>query len=84
VALKLMTLAAPPVGIGADREAAIPRQIYDLDSLRQQVRRPEDWVALQDYAGRRYAKDVQRRDIAGRPNEAVAEHRRASGQLERH
>ena len=39
---QLLTLVAPPVGIDADREPAIARQIYDIDVLLAAMQQPAD------------------------------------------
>jgi hypothetical protein len=63
VALKLMTLVQPPVGIDIDREAAIARQIYDLDALLAAMAQPADWDALSTYGARRYTKETAQRTL---------------------
>jgi len=42
VAHKLLALVEPPVGIDADREPAIARQIYDIDVLLAAMLQPAD------------------------------------------
>ena len=44
VALKLLALVEPPVGIGVNREPAIARQIYDIDVLLAAMQQPADWT----------------------------------------
>lgn len=61
IALKLMTLHEPPVGIDVSREDAIPRQLYDLDLLLAQLDNEEQWHRLTDYARRRYDKEERQR-----------------------
>lgn len=55
IAVKLMTLAAEPVGIEeATRAAAVPRQMYDVDLLLAGLGAGR-WTALNDYCRERYA-----------------------------
>ena len=61
IALKLMTLHAPPVGIDAAREDAIPRQLYDIDLLLAKLHTAEQWRQLADYSRRRYVKEERQR-----------------------
>jgi hypothetical protein len=68
VGLKLMTLVAPPVGIDAKREDAIPRQLYDLDALLAQLHSQEQWDVLAEYAKRRYVKEERQRDREPNPD----------------
>lgn len=63
VALKLLTLVEPPVGIDADREPAIARQIYDIDVLLATMLQPADWDVLSAYALHRYAKEIAQRSL---------------------
>lgn len=74
VGLKLMTLVAVPVGIDTEREASVPRQIYDLDALFQKVDSADGWAALHDYAEQRYANEVAERKLpvtSGEPWKSV-------------
>lgn len=43
VALKLMTLVEPPVGIDPAREDSLPRQIYDVDALLATLKSSDEW-----------------------------------------
>jgi hypothetical protein len=70
VALKLMTLLDPPIGIDAAREAAVARQIYDIDMLLAAVVQADEWDVLREYTAHRYAKETGQRGqmpIAGEP-----------------
>jgi hypothetical protein len=61
VALKLMTLHEPPVGLLAKYEAAFPRQMWDVDVLVAQMADQEQFRTLAEYGPRRYVKEeVQR------------------------
>ena len=62
IALKLMTLHAPPVGINLGREDSIPRQMYDLDSLLGGLDDADQWAVLATYTQRRYIKEEEQRD----------------------
>lgn len=54
IGLKLMTLAAKPVGIGeATRAGAVPRQMYDLDGPSARLT-AESWAALSEYTLERH------------------------------
>ena len=64
VALKLLTLVAPPIGIDVERESSVARQIYDIDALLAAIPRPSEWVALRAYAHRRNAKEAAQRGLA--------------------
>jgi hypothetical protein len=70
VVIKLMTLAADPVGIDEQRRrAAVPRQLYDLDGLTAALD-AEDWPALHAYCASRYAYECDLLEInaaAGEP-----------------
>jgi hypothetical protein len=63
VALKLLTLLEPPVGIDADREPAVARQIYDIDVLAAMLQ-PANWDVLNTYAPHRYAKEIAQRSLS--------------------
>lgn len=58
IALKLLTLLPPPIGIETAREPAIARQIYDIDTLLATMTQPDGWQALRTYAPHRYAKEA--------------------------
>jgi hypothetical protein len=69
IGIKLMTLAAEPVGIDeATRAAAVPRQMYDLDLLLARLG-VDRWTALNDYSRERYAEECKRCDAAVNPGE---------------
>ena len=69
IAIKLMTLAAVPVGIEeATRAAAVPRQMYDVDLLLATLG-AERWQALSDYCRERYGEECKRCQIEVRPGE---------------
>jgi hypothetical protein len=70
LALKLMTLVAPPVGIDTPREDAVPRQLYDLDALLAQLHSQEQWDTLASYTARRYVKEERQRDREPHPDGA--------------
>lgn len=67
LALKLMTLVEPPVGIDAAHEDALPRQIYDVDALLATLDKRQDWDVLATYTTRRYKKEEQQRDRTPSP-----------------
>lgn len=46
IAMKLMTLADPPVGLPPLREDDLPKHVHDLDGLAVMVRTPADWSTL--------------------------------------
>jgi hypothetical protein len=55
IVLKLMTLAADPVGIDEEhRSGAVPRQMYDLDLLIASIVENEEWEHLTSYSARRH------------------------------
>ena len=69
VAIKLMTLAAAPVGIEeATRAAAVPRQMYDVDLLLATLG-AERWQVLSDYCRERYSEECKRCQVEARPGE---------------
>jgi len=69
IGIKLMTLAAEPVGIEeANRAAAVPRQMYDLDLLLAGLG-ADRWAALSDYSLERYAEECERCDADVSPGE---------------
>jgi hypothetical protein len=69
IGIKLMTLAAEPVGIDeATRAAAVPRQMYDLDLLLTRLG-ADRWAALSDYSRERYAEECDRIDAEVSPGE---------------
>ena len=69
IGIKLMTLAAEPVGIEeANRAAAVPRQMYDLDLLLAGLD-ADRWAALSDYSCERYAEECERCDTEVSPGE---------------
>jgi hypothetical protein len=69
IGIKLMTLAAEPVGIDeANRAAAVPRQMYDLDLLLAGLD-GNRWAALSDYTRERYAEECERCDAEVSPGE---------------
>ena len=68
LALKLMTLVGPPVGIDTRREDAIPWQLYDLDALLAQLHSEEQWDTLASYTARRYVKEEAQRDREPNPD----------------
>lgn len=71
--LKLMTLAAPPVGIDeARRRDAVPRQLYDLDSLLAEFDSEAQWSAMVDYCRTRYARECASWGIEGVAGEPLA------------
>ena len=64
IGLKLMTLAAEPVGIEeATRAGAVPRQMYDLDGLCAALMQ-EDWAPLCAYARDRYQYECGLADVS--------------------
>jgi hypothetical protein len=63
VALKLLTLADPPVGLDLSRENALPRQVYDLDELTQAVQSAEDFAEIRAYVDVLYTKEAGRHDL---------------------
>lgn len=80
IAIKLMTLAADPVGIDeTTRAASVPRQMYDLDLLIAGLAEAQ-WLTLADYHRARYAEECARAGIEVAANEPYAGIR---GRLER-
>jgi hypothetical protein len=73
--LKLMTLAASPVGIDEERRGdAIPRQLYDLDILLASFTKSDQWQAMVAYCSARYARACETWTIgvaAGEPNAGI-------------
>lgn len=64
IGLKLMTLAAEPVGIEeATRAASVPRQMYDVDLLLASLA-ADRLRALSDYARERYRYECEQAGIA--------------------
>lgn len=61
IALKLMTLHDDPVGLAPTYEAAVPRQMWDVDVLAAKLRDAEQFQLLADYSRRRYIKEEQQR-----------------------
>jgi len=74
IGIKLMTLAAEPVGIDeASRAAAVPRQMYDLDGLLAGLT-ASHWTALSRYCRERYQWECERCQIevgTGEPFDGV-------------
>jgi hypothetical protein len=62
VALKLMTLHEPPVGLMPKHEAAFPRQMWDVDVLDAQMAGREQFHTLAEYGQRRYIKEEEQRN----------------------
>jgi hypothetical protein len=62
VALKLMPLHEPPVGLLSRHEPAFPRQMWDVDILTAQINDRLAFLTLAAYAQRRYAKEESQRD----------------------
>lgn len=74
IALKLITLAAPPVGIPPERDADIPHQLWDLDYLVAQIDSAGQWHELATYTSRRYAQEAVRcgrKPLQGEPWVAI-------------
>lgn len=70
--IKLMTLAAEPIGIDEDRRrAAVPRQLYDLDGLTANLD-GADWPILVSYCATRYAYECELARIAVAEDEPFA------------
>lgn len=73
--LKLMTLAASPVGIDEERRGdAIPRQLYDLDILLASFVNSSQWEAMVAYCSTRYARECETWTIdvtAGEPTAGI-------------
>jgi hypothetical protein len=59
VALKLLTLTDPPVGLDVGREGVLPRQVYDLAGLVPQVEGDEAWGEIRAYASSLYGKECE-------------------------
>ena len=69
IAIKLMTLAAEPVGIEeAARAAAVPRQMYDLDTLLTGLEQAH-WAVLSEYVRKRYDRECEHWQVQVRPGE---------------
>jgi hypothetical protein len=63
IALKLMTLAANPVGIDETvRAASVPRQIYDVDLLLTGLS-ADQWTILNHYIRQRYEHECRLADV---------------------
>lgn len=62
IALKLMTLHEPPVGLLARYEGALPRQMWDVDALAGRLTEEEEFLTLASYARRLYVKEESQRD----------------------
>jgi hypothetical protein len=60
VALKMLTLADPPIGLDPSREDALPRQVYDLDELTQAIDSATDFAEVRRYADVLYAEEAGR------------------------
>jgi hypothetical protein len=73
-ALKILTLAAPSVGIPPDRERDVPKHLNDLDLLLVQFS-DSDWEALEGAVDQTAAKEP---DIAGHDVWSEADERLAS------
>lgn len=61
VALKLLTLHEPPVGLMPMYEAAFPRQMWDVDVLAAGMKGQAQFQTLAEYSERRYAKEETQR-----------------------
>ena len=74
IGLKLMTLAAEPVGIDErTRAASVPRQMYDLDLLLASLS-ADRWPALASYVNERYGYEARQADVeidAGEPFDGI-------------
>ena len=72
--LKLMTLAASPVGVDEERRGdAIPRQLYDLDILLASFTNSSQWEAMVAYCSVRYARECETWTIDAAAGEPTAE-----------
>jgi hypothetical protein len=69
VALKLLTLADPPVGLDVSRDNALPRQVYDLDELTQVVKEADAWAEILAYANTLYAKEAMLHELVATDGE---------------
>ena len=71
--LKLMTLAAAPVGIDEDRRAdAVPRQLYDLDLMLATFTDETQWQTMVGYCTTRYARECAHWNVQVAPGEPSA------------
>lgn len=59
IALKVLTLPDPPVGIDELRADAIPRQLYDLDHLFPLLAEAEVWEQTRDWVSQRHAYELR-------------------------
>lgn len=70
IALKLLTLASPPIGIASERDNARPRQIYDLDHLYALVQNSDRWNEIDDWLRRRHAYECELKSLNNMSPEA--------------
>jgi hypothetical protein len=67
IALKLMTLHEAPVGLNAEYEQAVPRQMWDVDVLAAEMKTNAEFQTLADDAERRYVKEERQRARSPEP-----------------
>lgn len=64
IAMKLVTLVDPPVGIEAGRIQAIPKHLYDLDVLFALLLRESDWNAVGEQLAKQYYEECAQRKMS--------------------
>jgi hypothetical protein len=63
IALKLVTLVDPPIGIEDGRIEAIPKHLYDLDVLFARLLRESDWDAVGEQLAKQYIEECTQREM---------------------
>jgi Nucleotidyl transferase AbiEii toxin, Type IV TA system len=72
IALKLLALAAEPIGIPQRREHDIPKQIYDIDRLLQHLNGQRGWSGLHDAIHRVATDEATKVGLEDDPTSVVA------------
>jgi Nucleotidyl transferase AbiEii toxin, Type IV TA system len=72
IALKLLSLAAEPIGIPQRREHDIPKQIYDIDRLLQHLSGQRGWAELHEGITRVAASEATKIGLDDDPTSVVA------------
>ena len=67
IAMKLMTLAEPPIGLPPEREDDLPKHASDLDALVMQVRTPADWAMLLAAVNEQAGHEIKTHKAAATP-----------------
>ena len=63
LALKIVALAQPPIGIPARRDDDIPKQIYDIDRLLHHVTSPDQWREFSRAVDETIADECRKADV---------------------